>query len=48
MACTIYDESGPNVQSVKQLLTNIDGPHLSKKSLSLLANAIANCEGEDK
>jgi hypothetical protein len=40
MACTIYDEEGPNVESVRELLINIDGPTLSHKSLSALAESI--------
>lgn len=40
MACTIYDEEGPNINSVQRLLENIDGPQLSTKKLSSLADAI--------
>jgi hypothetical protein len=44
MACTIYDEDGPNVESLEQLLLNIDGPQLSQKQLSLLAETM-NSQG---
>ena len=40
MACTIYDEEGPNVNSVQRLLENIDGPKLSTQKLAALAEAI--------
>lgn len=40
MACTIYDEDGPNVESLQHLLVNIDGPQLSQKQLSLLAETM--------
>jgi hypothetical protein len=41
MACTIYDEEGANAESVRELLINIDGPHLSQKSLTALAESIS-------
>jgi Ca2+-binding EF-hand superfamily protein len=42
MACTIYDEDGPNEESLEHLLVNIDGPHLSQTQLSLLAETMNN------
>lgn len=40
MSCTIYDEDGPNLNSVQRLLENIDGPKLSSRKMLALADAI--------
>ncbi len=44
MACTIYDEDGPNAYSVRKLLEDIDGPKLSHQNLCNLADAINKTE----